>query len=97
MKAAQLGQALTEFALLCLGLFFIVMLSGKLFRDEWIKSRCAYFVFEKTHARLVRSHWGRGSGSFSVIDNEKIIEGKGTCEKFVEVVRLPKLEHATWN
>jgi hypothetical protein len=97
MKVGQKGQALIEFAYVCASLFVIVLLLGKLFKDEWVKCQCVYFAFERTQARLVGVRGMKPSDHFTVVENEKFIEGKGVCGRFSEVVRLPKLEYAEWN
>ena len=84
--------------LISLGLA-VTALSGAawVWKAEWERTRCAYLVFEKTHAELVGRSGTRAFFPMTVADRPDSVEGFGQCGPEVrERVRLPKLEYAKW-
>jgi hypothetical protein len=79
---------------------------GWLFKAEWQRGECAYFVFEKTHAALISSS-SDSSGSLNsplellssssavpvqIEDGPEQTRGFSFCRGTLESVTLPKLE-----
>jgi hypothetical protein len=91
----ELGQ--TTFELLTTASLLMITVSGMgyLFKAEWDRGKCAYLVFEKTHAAAV----GGNPGLFSLASSEVRIhdspdstKGIGFCRGTPETISIPKLE-----
>lgn len=92
----EAGQATLELVLS--SALVIVALSGAgwLLKAQWERSRCAYLVFEATHARLTgrlfvlpEAKFGRIEIGFA--EDGQFIQGEASCGSGSEKVRLPKL------
>ena len=99
--AARQGQALLELIASILTVVLTVASSGWLMKIEWDRGRCAYIVFENTHAQVANSPppdtppWF--SSRISIHDLPDAVEGSSHCGESEESVTLPKLEPAEEN
>ena len=68
--------------------------------SQWNRMRCAYLVFEATHARLVHTRWTRpsftGSARVYFEENETEVSGRAKCGAASETVTLKRLEEGSW-
>jgi hypothetical protein len=90
----ELGQ--TTFELLASASLLMITVSGMgyLFKAEWDRGKCAYLVFEKTHAAAVGSS-GLFSPTSSLVqttDFPDSVKGVALCQGTPETVNIPKLE-----
>lgn len=76
----------------------VLVLSGTgwVLKAEWDRSRCAYLVFEATHAKRTRSLTPRLSTWVRFDEDSELITGERICRNASEKVSLPKLEAARW-
>jgi hypothetical protein len=90
------GQSTLEFLTSASLLMITVTGVGWLFKAEWERGKCAYLVFEKTHAAVT----GAPSLDFS-LDKDTFIQiqdqpdgkkGIAFCKGTPETVSIPKLE-----
>ena len=92
-----MGQTLVEFAV-SLSLAAAVLGSASwLLRGEWERGKCAYLVFERTHARLVglaKPWMTERSAQIVIIEEPTRIRGEGRCGSALEKVNLTRLEAA---
>jgi hypothetical protein len=90
------GQSTVELLISVSVLMITLSGVGWVFKAEWDRGKCVYFVFEKTHAALVGTkslHSSRWMDSTIVV--QSLPEGaKGTalCGGSPETVSLPQLE-----
>lgn len=91
------GQALVEMILLFLILPGVLGLSGILIYKKCLRLRCAYFVFEATHAHLIGAPVFPSPIKVSIQEFEWGVRGEGRCHGMTERVELPWLEKANWD
>ncbi len=99
-SCSEAGQTTIEFAISVGILVLSISGAGWLFYAKWQRAKCAYLVFEHTHARLT------GVVSFPTLsalskgihlqEDELGVEGQGRCQDAMEKVRLRKLEGIQW-
>ena len=87
------GQTLLEFTF-SMGLVLITLTgAGWLLKAYWDRTRCAYLVFETTHAQLVGRVLPRPFRlNITVGETSRSVEGKGVCGDVHEQVILNRLE-----
>jgi hypothetical protein len=91
-----MGQ--TTFELLTSASLLMITVSGMgyLFKAEWDRGKCAYLVFEKTHAAAVGSATPNllslATTSVTTEDLPDSTRGIAFCHGSTEVVSIPKLE-----
>jgi hypothetical protein len=100
VRDEESGQSTLEFSLSAAMLALVLSASGWLLRAEWDRGRCAYLVFEETHARLIgarlrESGFGSRSG-VTIEETSQEVRGSGRCGGATELVALPKLESLSW-
>jgi hypothetical protein len=99
------GQGLAELLIAIALLATLTSGVGWVFKREWQRERCAYFVFERTHAALIGSNevrnpdWtsemmelAQGHPIVRIQDSPEQVRGTGQCQGLTETVLLPKLE-----
>ena len=86
------GQTLLEFLLSASLLTVTISGVGWMLRAEWDRARCAYFVFETTHATLTGRALPRVSTEVRIRDGTTEVSGEARCGSARQEVRLPKLE-----
>jgi hypothetical protein len=90
------GQTLIEFIFSSALVMLAIGGSGWLFKAEWQRAKCAYIVFEKTHAKIVGSADPEPQELVFFSESEDGLSGESTCGQARERVSLPKLERASW-
>ena len=90
--AGQKGQTLLEFTVSAAMLALVISGSGWLLRVEWERSRCAFLVFEKTHARLTGTNPPRTQVRIIIREKPDSVEGEGKCGNSIEHVEFDRLE-----
>ncbi len=92
------GQTTLE--LLISGSLVVLMLTGAgwVFRAQWNRAKCAFLVFEHTHARLVGSVSLQRPASYriSILDGPTDVIGEAQCKDAHEKVVFKKLENSQW-
>ena len=96
----QSGQSVIEF-LLSSGLLILVLAgSGWLLKLHWERSKCAYLVFEKTHARLngVQRPTLASDLTVAISESPTGVTGESLCAPgaLPELIRLKKLQPELW-
>ena len=91
------GQAILEMILLLLILPGVLSLSGLLIYKKCVRLRCAYFVFESTHAHLIGASLSGSPVRVSIQEYDWGVRGEAVCHGMVERVELPWLEKAHWD
>jgi hypothetical protein len=93
------GQSLVELLVSISTVAITLGAAGWLLKVEWDRGKCAYVVFEKTHARVAHAgFYGLSdptallSAPVSIQDRPDSVQGDARCGASVESVRLPKLE-----
>jgi hypothetical protein len=90
------GQSTVELLISVSVLMITVSGVGWVFKAEWDRGKCVYFVFEKTHAALIGTKSPNSRRWMdSPIDVQSLPEGaKGValCGGSPEMVSLPQLE-----
>jgi hypothetical protein len=70
--------------------------AGWLLKVEWDQGKCAYVVFEKTHAQVAHSRPPRSpawlDAPVGIEDFPDAVKGDANCGESHEAVTLPKLE-----
>ena len=97
MSSTSQGQSLVEFIISLMLSLTCLLMVGSYFRSIGLKSQCAYFVFEKTHAHLIGAVPTRVSVPIQIHESSFQVTGEGKCGRAVERVDLPKLESAQWS
>ena len=90
------GQTLIEFVFSSALVVLTVAGAGFLFKAEWQRAKCAYVVFEKTHAKVVGSGDPVPGVPVTFEETEDGVSGSALCGRAQERVSLPKLEKASW-
>ncbi|HLD98803.1 MAG TPA: hypothetical protein VJB59_01005 [Bdellovibrionota bacterium] len=92
------GQTILEFAISTSLVAALLLGCAGLFRDQWVRVRCAHEVFEATHEarRGSVSNRSRLSYGIKITDTGVSIRGESRCGRSRETVELPKLEAARW-
>lgn len=90
------GQTLTEFAFLALIASTVLTVAALLLRTAWFRGECAYFVFETTHARLMKRDPPQSKYFIKIQKLSDRVRGSGQCQNIRETVELPLLESAKW-
>lgn len=92
------GQTLVETLIGVAALAAAIWGSAWVWKTHWQRARCAYLVFELTHARLVGSPFRppRAGFRYRTFEDSESVSGEGVCGKVKERVRLGKLEAETW-
>ena len=91
------GQALVELLLSSTLVMLCIAGSGWLFKLEWDRARCAYVVFEKTHAKVVGASDPEPRVFVALEESEAGVSGSARCGQAREEVSLPHLEQAVWH
>jgi hypothetical protein len=98
------GQSTVELLISVSVLMITVSGVGWVFKAEWDRGKCVYFVFEKTHAALVGTKSPNASRRIdsridSMLDSTIVVQnlpegakGVALCGGSPETVSLPKLE-----
>jgi hypothetical protein len=91
----EVGQ--TTFELLASASLLMITVSGMgyLFKAEWDRGKCAYLVFEKTHAAAMNPSQSDFFSVGSVVQTEDLpdsVKGIALCHGSPEIVSIPKLE-----
>lgn len=90
------GQAHIELALSAAMVSLAIVGAGWVLKAQWERSKCAYLVFETTHARVAGHPLPPASIRVILSEDEQAVEGSALCGQASESIRLPKLEHAQW-
>jgi len=93
------GQTILEFTISTSLVAALLLGCAGLFREQWVRVRCAHEVFEATHEARRRSAGSRSRLPYgiTITDTGGSIRGETRCGKSREIVDLPKLETARWN
>jgi hypothetical protein len=83
---------MTEFSICMLFCVGLVAGAAGLFQHEWNRARCAYLVFEATHARLVGRDFG--TREVNLLEDSVSVRGEAICGNAHEAVELPRLDPA---
>lgn len=88
----QLGQATFEL-ILSAGLIAVTLSGvGWILKLEWDRARCAYLVFEQTHARTMKRSSRPSPLRVSIEEGTRQVRGKATCGAVETSVSFSKLE-----
>jgi hypothetical protein len=90
-----MGQTTVELLASASLLMITVSGMGYLFKAEWDRGKCAYLVFEKTHAAATGSTDGLFSLTNSQVQTQDFpdsTKGIALCKGTPELVSIPKLE-----
>jgi hypothetical protein len=93
---ADRGQSLVEFMVSATVASLVVAGTGWLLRAQWERGRCAYLVFEATHARRAGMPAPAGVRRVRLRSDELRTTGEARCQDALEQVTLPGLEAARW-
>lgn len=85
------GQATLELILSSALVILTLTGSGWLLKAQWERSKCAYLVFEATHARLSGRPFALSRVQVRISEDESAVRGEGVCGGSVEKVVLPRL------
>lgn len=95
-SAAQSGQTTLELSVTAALISITLVGAGWLIRAQWDRAKCAYLVFESTHATRA-GRLQKPSLLVSISTGDQEFTGVGLCGKARETVRLRKLENAKWD
>lgn len=92
----ELGQTTVELIASLSTVVLTITAAGWLMKVEWDRGKCAYIVFEKTHAQATHSlpplfTWGSDM-PVQVQNVPGGTEGTGICGQSAERVSLPQLD-----
>lgn len=102
------GQATLELLISSTVLTVLVAGAGWIIKAEWDRGKCAYLVFEKTHAELTEEDEGEESqlrplsslvskaSEIQITDTTEEVAGAGHCGGASETLHLRKLEAVSW-
>lgn len=96
MRLTDSGQSAVELLASISTVVVAVSVAGFMLKVEWDRGKCAYIVFEKTHAQVANSlpplnPWG-GEVPVQVQNLPDSAEGNGLCGQSTEAVSLPQLD-----
>jgi hypothetical protein len=97
MNSSSQGQSLVEFIFSLMLSLACLSMAGSYFRSIWLRSQCAYLVFEKTHLHLIGAAEPGSGGQIQIYKSPFQVTGEGRCGKVFEKVELPHLESAQWS
>jgi hypothetical protein len=92
----EMGQTTVELLVSTSLLVIAVSGMGYLFKAEWDRGKCAYLVFEKTHAAVTSGSAPESQDSqVQTEDLPDSVRGVALCRGTPEIISIPKLEQET--
>jgi hypothetical protein len=90
------GQVMVELLAAIVSVAVTISFAGWFLKVEWDRGKCAYIVFEHTHAEVSNSTPPRTPPWFSapieIHDLPDTVQGSSQCGQAEESVMLPKLD-----